>query len=802
MKFRRIMSLLLVFAAVFSFIPAQADAFEYSDIGYETVVPEISEKDASTNQMRGLTAFQLVSDMGAGWNLGNSLETDTGDETSWGNPVTTKAMIDAVAAKGFKTLRIPVRWDMHYTNASSYTIDTNYLKRVAEVVNYGLSNDMYVIINIHHNDIQTMVSTDSSVQTRVCNEIKAVWTQVGNYFKNYGDKLIFETINEPRYGEDWTGNSSYYACVNTYNEAGRAAIRATGGNNASRLIMMPTYCASADAPKVEGWKKPASDNMVAVSIHAYLPFDFAFEGTGHSDWIDSDHTSLSGVFTTLHSAFLSKGIPVVIGEFGACNKNNTSDRATYAKSYASFARQFAEENIPCIWWDNNAFGTGAENFGLFNRSSLTFTYDSVATALVNAYSGNPPYETATSGSQILFSGSSYCSGYGQAFSTTDLSFLLNMKSGDKLYAEYSSNSAPEAILQDMDDADSKAWCKVVPDSASNGMAIWSYETLINAFGGSFSGLDKFYIGDTGSALTLTKVYIPGGPAHTHNYNGTSSITLAATETTEGIRKICCSVSGCSAYKLEVVPKVLSSFDEEKVAAFVERLYVNLLGRASDPKGKADHIARLKTGYSASALVKDFVFCPELKNQKLSNTEFVTRMYKTMLGRNPDSSGLAKFVKYLDNGCSYGLILQNSCGSPEFTNICQSYGIVRGSYKSPEYRDVNPNLTAYVSRLYTVALGRNYDVKGLNDNTRRYIEGNVSAEELAHACIFSTEFINKNLTDDEFVECMYRTLLGRNSDSVGKANWLEKMKNGMTREQVFRSCAGSQEFKNLVATFGI
>ena len=244
------------------------------------------------------------------------------------------------------------------------------------------------------------------------------------------------------------------------------------------------------------------------------------------------------------------------------------------------------------------------------------------------------------------------------------------------------------------------------------------------------------------------------------------------------------------------------FDEEKVAAFVERLYVNLLGRASDPKGKADHIARLKTGYSASALVKDFVFCPELKNQKLSNTEFVTRMYKTMLGRNPDSSGLAKFVKYLDNGCSYGLILQNSCGSPEFTNICQSYGIVRGSYKSPEYRDVNPNLTAYVSRLYTVALGRNYDVKGLNDNTRRYIEGNVSAEELAHACIFSTEFINKNLTDDEFVECMYRTLLGRNSDSVGKANWLEKMKNGMTREQVFRSCAGSQEFKNLVATFGI
>lgn len=801
MKFRRIMSLLLVFAAVFSFIPAQAGAYEYSDTGYETVGPAISEKAASTNQMRGLTAFQLVSDMGAGWNLGNSLETDTGDETSWGNPVTTKAMIDAVAAKGFKTLRIPVRWDMHYTDTSNYTIDTNYLKRVEEVVNYGLANDMYVIINIHHNDIQTMVSTDSSVQTRVCNEIKAVWTQVGNYFKNYGDKLIFETINEPRYGEDWTGNSSYYACVNTYNEAGRAAIRATGGNNASRLIMMPTYCASADAPKVEGWKKLASDNMVAVSIHAYLPFDFAFEGTGHSDWRDSDHTSLSGVFTTLHSAFLSKGIPVVIGEFGACNKNNTSDRATYAKSYASIARQFAEENIPCIWWDNNAFGTGAEQFGLFNRSSLTFTYDSVASALVNAYSGNPPYETATSGSQILFSGSSSCSNYGQAFSTTDLSFLLNMKSGDKLYAEYSSNTAPEAILQDMDNS-SKNWCQAAPDSASNGVAIWSYETLLNAFGGSFSGVDKFYIGDTGSALTLTKVYIPSGTAHTHNYNGTSSITLAATETTEGIRKVCCSVSGCSAYKLEVVPKISASFDEEKVSAFVERLYVNLLGRASDAKGKADHISRLKAGQSACDITKGFVFSIELKNQKLSNTEFVTRMYKTMLNRNPDSTGLAKWTTALNNGCSYGYILQGFCGSSEFTGLCSSYGIVRGSYKSPEYRDVNPNLTAYVSRMYTVALGRSYDVTGLNNHTRNYLNGTKTAEGIAYDFIFSNEFKGKNLSNDEYVECMYRSLFGRNSDSVGKSKWLAYMDNGMTREQVFKGFTGSQEFKNMVAGFGL
>lgn len=157
-------------------------------------------------------------------------------------------MIDTIAAKGFTTLRIPVRWDDNYSNASNYTINSDYMDRVETVVNYGLANGMYVIINVHHNDLQNMVSTDSSVQTRVKNELKAIWTQVGNRFKNYGDKLIFEVNNEPRSGEDWGGNGTYYNIVNEYNEAGRAAIRATGGNNSSRLIMLPTYCASADSP--------------------------------------------------------------------------------------------------------------------------------------------------------------------------------------------------------------------------------------------------------------------------------------------------------------------------------------------------------------------------------------------------------------------------------------------------------------------------------------------------------------------------------------------------------------------------
>ena len=113
---------------------------------------EFASGYAYPTEMRGLNAFQIANDMGAGWNLGNSLESEY-NETYWNNPKTTKKMIDAIAAKGFTTLRVPVRWDDHYSNPSNYTIDSSFMDRVETVVNYGLANDMYVILNVHHNDL-------------------------------------------------------------------------------------------------------------------------------------------------------------------------------------------------------------------------------------------------------------------------------------------------------------------------------------------------------------------------------------------------------------------------------------------------------------------------------------------------------------------------------------------------------------------------------------------------------------------------------------------------------------------------
>ena len=506
-------------------------------------------------QMRGLTAFQLVSDMGAGWNLGNSLESSD-SETNWGNPKTTKSMIDAIAAKGFTTLRVPVRWDDHYSDSSKYIISAEYMDRVETVVNYGLANGMYVILNVHHNDLQAAVSSSTSAQNKISEELAAIWKQIGTRFKNYGDKLIFEVNNEPRCGEDWTGNASYYKCVNANNEAARAAIRATGGNNAKRLIMLPTYCASGDAAKAEAWSNTSGDSMIAASIHAYLPFDFAFSGDGHKDWQASDLTELSGFFTRMYNTFISKGVPVVIGEFGATNKSNTAYREKYAGIYASLARQFAAQDIPCVWWDNNCFGTGSENFGIFNRGSRSFTYGGIADALVAAYNGDPQYETATGGENVLFSGTGTSSNYGQAVSF-DPSAITSLSSSDKIYCSYSSYGDIEFILQSFTDS-SRGWIQVAPDSASNGTAVWSVSRLKSAFGGSFSGLGKAYIGDRGSSLTVTKVYVPGGTAHTHVYNGKSAVALEATAYTKGRKQIYCSVSGCTAYRIVTVPKLDST----------------------------------------------------------------------------------------------------------------------------------------------------------------------------------------------------------------------------------------------------
>jgi len=285
----------------------------------------------SSGIMRDMSSMEIVREMLVGWNLGNTLDSwdDKGNgdsgieiETSWGNPKTTKEMFDTVKARGFKTIRIPVTWRGHFGNSPDYIIDSEWLDRVEEVVNYALDGKTYVIINSHHDEWVTLTE---ATKTEVADKISRIWTQIAERFKDYSDYLLFETLNEPRlYGEpeEWMGGTaSARSILNEYNHAIVSAIRTTGGNNALRHILIPTHAAASYAETQDALVIPENDTRIIVSQHIYFPYYFTMDTspqTSTDQWGSAaDKEAMIGEFDRLEEKFISKGIPVVIGEWGS-----------------------------------------------------------------------------------------------------------------------------------------------------------------------------------------------------------------------------------------------------------------------------------------------------------------------------------------------------------------------------------------------------------------------------------------------------------------------------------------------------
>ena len=365
---------------------------------------DINAQALSGDTLKNADTEAILEDMGLGWNLGNSLDATGGSgldtETSWSNPKTTQALIDKVKSLGFNTVRVPVSWGKH-VSGDNYTIDSAWLARVKEVVDYCYKNDMYVILNIHH-DTKSSASASgagyyprSSAYSSSEKFVTSVWSQAAEYFKDYDYHLIFETLNEPRLigtGYEWWFNKwnipsevkDAIDCINKLNQKAVDTIRDTGSNNRGRLIMCPGYDASIDGATVSGFKLPTdisgNKNRIAVSVHAYSPYNFAMNvGSGStSTYTSSIKNELQDLFSTLKSNFRDKGIPVVIGEFGSTDKNNTAERVKWATDYTALAKK---NNIPCVLWDNNAFAVyngnsivlNSEYHGYINRKNNTVT---------------------------------------------------------------------------------------------------------------------------------------------------------------------------------------------------------------------------------------------------------------------------------------------------------------------------------------------------------------------------------------------------------------------------------------------
>jgi len=366
------------------------------------IIPEV---DIDAFDVPDTEAMRFVESMKIGWNLGNTFDatsesTPLADElkieSAWVGVLTTKEMIQAVKEAGFNTIRIPVSWHNHLLE--NFTISEPWLNRVNEVVDYAISEGMYVIINIHHDIAKEYYYPTSEYLLNSKTYTTAIWTQLAKRFRDYDDHLIFESVNEPRmvgtkyeWWLDMNNESCRDAveCINQLNQVFVDTVRLTGGNNATRYLMVPGYDASADSALSPAFKLPTdtvADRLI-VSVHAYTPYNFALQGPTEngsvSNWSMSNEASTRDIDTFmdgLYNKYISQGIPVVIGEFGSRDKKgNLQDRVDHAAYYIRSARA---RGMTCVWWDNNAFSGNGENFGLLDRRNVQWKYPDLLAALM------------------------------------------------------------------------------------------------------------------------------------------------------------------------------------------------------------------------------------------------------------------------------------------------------------------------------------------------------------------------------------------------------------------------------------
>lgn len=366
-------------------------------------IPEESYYEEPLNPVSGnftQTAISLVTDMKYGWNLGNTFDayvdptTNIDYETSWNQPKTTQAMINGIKTAGLNTIRIPVSWHNHVNAA--FTVDTAWIERVQQVVDWAIAADLYVIINIHHDNAKSWYFPDDAHAQRTQAYVKRIWKQIGMRFRNYDEHLIFEFLNEPRivgYSNEWNWNDNDATVVeaaeniNILNQLALDTIRATGGNNDKRFVMITPYVASPWAAMSSKFKVPtdsAGDKMI-LSVHAYTPYDFAMQSPGVTTFTQSGKDAIDSFMSSLNTKFVTgMGIPVVIGEYGATNKNNLSERVVYFTYYVTKAHSYGM--CPIVWDNGNTdvIGTDySEHYGFYKRTDQTWYFPTILTAIVN-----------------------------------------------------------------------------------------------------------------------------------------------------------------------------------------------------------------------------------------------------------------------------------------------------------------------------------------------------------------------------------------------------------------------------------
>lgn len=340
---------------------------------------------AQADSSAGSKMQQYVEAMQPGWNLANTFDAP-GSETAWGNPMVTKELIDAVAAQGYRSIRIPITWEGRFGTEPDYKLDEAFMQRIQEVIDWSLDAGLYVMINLHHDS--NWVFNMTTDHDGVLNRFNALWKQISAYFKDYPDKLMFESINEPRFSEDWNKDTpEYFAMLDELNMSFFNIVRKSGGGNKVRPLVIPSITANHSQPRLDQlymtMEKMTDPNLIAT-IHYYGFYPFSVNMGGSTTFDETARVDVDQSFDRAYHTFVEKGIPVVVGEFGLLGFDKSVETIEHGEilKYLEYLTYYAKmRQMTLMLWDNgqhldrNSFTWKNPDFyqvmheGLENRSS-------------------------------------------------------------------------------------------------------------------------------------------------------------------------------------------------------------------------------------------------------------------------------------------------------------------------------------------------------------------------------------------------------------------------------------------------
>ncbi|UOQ86753.1 cellulase family glycosylhydrolase [Gracilibacillus salinarum] len=310
---------------------------------------------AETHAAESIDMENYAENMQPGWNLGNSYDAVGSDETAWGNPLVSQALIEKIAAEGFKSIRIPITFDQRMDTDGDYQIDQDFLDRVDQTVQWALEEDLYVMINVHHDSWIWMEYGMQSNHDQTVARYEAIWTQLANHFKDYSTHLMFESINEPRFTGTATESQQYLDELNTtFHEI----VRSSGGNNDVRPLVLPTINTGAEQEKLDalsGFIQQLEDPNIMATVHYYGFWPFSVNIAGYTRFEEDSKAEIQDVFDRVHNSFTANGIPVIIGEYGLLGFDQNTEviqQGEKLKFFEYMLNYAQQKDFVHMLWDN------------------------------------------------------------------------------------------------------------------------------------------------------------------------------------------------------------------------------------------------------------------------------------------------------------------------------------------------------------------------------------------------------------------------------------------------------------------